>query len=346
MASYEQSFHYTAKQSTRVSSLAVGIQQAGAFVGCFIIWPLTAWLGRRLALTICSLVFCIGVIIQTVDTHSLSAFYVGRVIAGLGLGGATVVVPMFSSEMTPKNIRGQVGSFFQLFFTLGIFTSYWIDWGVSRDFKKPVPKQWQIPIGLQLVPGALLGIGMLTLKESTRWLTKKGRHDEAWESLAWIRADRSAETQAEMEEIQTGVAIEERATAGFRFVELLEPDNFKRISLAFAVFTAQQATGATAFAYYGPQYFKLLVGAGQRDLLLTAIFGAVKVAACATFVFFVSERVGRRQVLIWGAVFMACCQVTTAAVVKAKPVHSGNTPPPVTSSGIATVAMIYVSPSN
>lgn len=140
-------------------------------------------------------------------------------------------------------------------------------------------------------------------------------------------------------ELPTGVAIEERGIAGFRFVELLEGDNFKRIALAFSVFTAQRATGATAFACFGPQYFKLLVGGGQRDLLLAAILGAIKVAACATFVFLVSERVRRRQVLIWGAVFMACCQITAGAVVKAKPASSGQ----VTSSSSATVAMIYVS---
>lgn len=122
-------------------------------------------------------------------------------------------------------------------------------------------------------------------------------------------------------------------------VELLEWSNFKRIFTAFAVFTAQQATGATAFAYFGPQYFKLLVGGGDKDLLLTAIFGAIKVAACASFVFFLSERVGRRQVLIWGATFMAACQITTAAVVKAIPSPETGA---VTSSGIATVALIYL----
>lgn len=103
--------------------------------------------------------------------------------------------------------------------------------------------------------------------------------------------------------------------------------------------TAQQATGATAFAYFGPQYFKLLVGPGRRNLLLTGIFGAVKVAACGFFVIFLADRVGRRKVLVAGAAFMAVCQITTAAVVK-------NIPPPadnaVTSSGIATVALIYM----
>lgn len=209
------------------------------------------------------------------------------------------------------------------------------------------------------MPAAFLGLGTLTLAESVRWLTKKGRHEEAWESLKWIRADESQATVEEMEEIRLGVELERRATEGLRakgnspptllgpsqltHPELLEPDNFKRIATSSAVFIAQQATGATAFAYFGPQYFKLLVGGGSKDLLLTAIFGAIKVAACSIFVLFLSDRVGRRQVLFWGAVFMAACQITTAAVVKARP------PPPdgqisdhVSSTGIATIALIYM----
>lgn len=315
----------------------MGLQQLGAFVACFLAWPLTDRLGRKKALMISSFVFCIGAVIQTVNTHSLAAFYVARVISGLGLGTATVVVPMFSSEMSPTDIRAKIGSFFQWFFTFGIFVSYWVDYGVALGASNS--RQWQIPIGLQLVPGALLGLGMLTLKESARWLTRKGRHDEALESLQWIRADTSQVVHDEMEDIRLGVEMEAREREGFQLKELLQRDNFKRVFAAFAIFLAQQATGATAFAYFGPQYFKLLVGSGNRDLLLTAIFGAVKVVACGVFVLFVSERVGRRKVLIAGAAFMCVCQVATAAVDKTVPPPAeGN----ITSSGIAMVALIYL----
>lgn len=81
----------------------------------------------------------------------------------------------------------------------------------------PSARQWQIPVGLQLVPGGLLGFGMLTLKESVRWLTQKNRHDEAWESLKWMRASDGPLVQEEMEEIRTGVEIEARETEGFKF---------------------------------------------------------------------------------------------------------------------------------
>lgn len=66
---------------------------------------------------------------------------------------------------------------------------------------------------------------MLTLKESVRWLTVKGRHEEALESLRWIRGGDSAETQLEMEEIRAGVEIEEQAKEGFQLKGEFRPSS-------------------------------------------------------------------------------------------------------------------------
>ncbi|KAK7429356.1 hypothetical protein QQZ08_004168 [Neonectria magnoliae] len=229
-------------------------------------------------------VFCIGAIAQTVNSRSLAVFYAARVVSGLGLGAATVVVPMFSSEMVPSELRGQIGFFFQLF-TLGIFTSYWIDYRVSV-MKDDLTSQWQIPIGLQLLPAVVLGAGALTLKE-----------------------------------------------------KLLHGDSAKRVLAGFCIIAAQQATGATAFAYFGPQYFTLLVGGGQRALLLTAVFGAVKVAACGAFMLFLASRFSRYQGLVGGAAVMAACRAATASVVRARPAPEDGA---VTASGVFTVALIYL----
>ena len=125
MKPFETDFGYTAGNETVVSSLAVSLQQLGAFVACFAIWPVTHRYGRKWAIKICALIFVIGAMLQTINSHSRGCFYVGRVIAGFGLGGSSAVIPMFSAEMTPKQIRGQIGSFYQLMYTLGIFTSYW-----------------------------------------------------------------------------------------------------------------------------------------------------------------------------------------------------------------------------
>lgn len=105
---------------------------------------------------------------------------------------ATVIIPMYSAEMSPKHLRGMLGGFFQFFFTCGVMTSYWVDYGVSQHLKKSTA-QWQIAIGLQLVPGTILGLGMLLTKESTRWLAKRGEHEKAMASLVWVRGGEETE---------------------------------------------------------------------------------------------------------------------------------------------------------
>lgn len=285
---------------------------------------------------VCSVVFCIGVVLEVIDTHSFSAFYVGRVICGLGVGASATVIPIYLSEMSPKEIRGQLGSCYQLTYTIGILASYWIDYGVEK--MPSSAKQWQLPIGLQLVPGALMGLGMFTLNESVRWLLAHGETAKAWESLVWIRAGDGAAVRQEFEEMQRGLEEERHATAGFHPRELLEGPNLHRLLVGGGLFLAQQSTGSTALAYFGPQFFSLIVGPGDKNLLLTGIFGAVKVVACLIFVVFMSDRFGRRPVLAGGAAFMAVCMLITAAVVKNYPPQDGV----VSSAGIATVALIYL----
>ena len=119
LTSFMNDFKFTSHQSTKTNSIAIGIQQAGALVGCFAIYPIASAYGRRIAIALCSFVFVIGAMLQTINTRSLPAFYVARVIAGLGLGGSSVVISMFNSEMAPKEIRGRLGSFYQLMYTLG-----------------------------------------------------------------------------------------------------------------------------------------------------------------------------------------------------------------------------------
>ena len=111
-----------------------------------------------------------------------------------------------------------------------------------------------------------------------------------------------------------------------------------RLLIGAGLFLAQQSTGATALAYFGPQFFSLLVGPGDQNLLLTGIFGAIKVAACLIFVLFMSDRFGRRPVLAAGASFMAICMLATAGVVKNYPPQDGV----ISSAGIATIALIYL----
>lgn len=343
--SFHSDFRYGPSDETRVSAIAVGIQQVGAFVGSFAIWPVNNHYGRRIAIMACSAVVCGGVFLEVLNVHSLGLFYLGRVIAGLGIGGSSSVIPIYLSEMAPKDRRGQLGSCYQFMFTIGIFVSYWIDYAVT--FMPAVPAQWQIPIALQLVPGALMGFGVLTLHESVRWLTYKGYDEEARRSLEWIRASADEAVLDELSEIRIGIKDEKRAQEGFSVVELVEWPNAHRILLAVGIFLAQQSTGATALAYFGPQFFAMIVGPGGPTLLLAGIFGFVKVASCAAFIVFMSDRFGRKPLLLVGAALMSIFMIITALLVRSSLMTEGEdqsrqSPVQATAVDVLTVALIYL----
>ncbi|KAJ5085121.1 hypothetical protein N7532_009892 [Penicillium argentinense] len=337
--SYQNDFRYT--DQTTVNAVMVSLQNVGAFFAALTIFPLSDRLGRKKTIQGAMVVFCVGVILQVVPSHSLVCFYIGRVVSGLGLGAGTAVVPTYNAEMAPKEIRGMLGSGVQWLFALGVMISYWIDYAVEQTLPA-VSKQWQIPVGLQLVPAAVLAIGLFTQPESVRWLAKKERYDEAWESLKWMRADDGPEVKAEFAEIRTGISEELRASQGMKKRELLEPANRYRLLLGFFLFCGQQCTGMTALAYFGPQFFKLLVGNdSSRSLLITGLFGAEKFITVGIYILFFSEMWGRKPTLWISAILMSICFIIVVVV-------NNTTPKPdkeVTSAGIATVAMIFLTNS-
>ncbi|KAF2177746.1 quinate permease [Zopfia rhizophila CBS 207.26] len=338
LASFQNDFRYTKAHSATVGSNSTSLLQAGAFFACFFVWPFTARFGRRWSIVLASLIFSVGAVVQTINTHSLAAFYVARVISGIGVGMATVIIPMFSAEMAPKEIRGMLGSMFQFFFTCGVMTSYWVDYAVAKHVK-PSTKQWQIPIGLQLVPGGILGLGMILCKESVRWLAKRGRTEEAIQSLIWVRGgDDTPEVREEFDEIVAGIREEEQLTEGRTWKELLLPANRFRVILAITLQIGVQLTGNTSLAYYAPQVFQA-VGAGSNSLLISGFFGVVKVISCLFFLLFLVERIGRRWALISGAFLMGSYMLIIAILTVTHPpdINGG-----FTSTGVAAVTMVYL----
>ncbi|KAJ9478939.1 Quinate permease [Pseudozyma hubeiensis] len=295
------------KLNANVSGNLVSTYQAGAFFGSFLGHPLGHFLGRKKGLFITALVFSIGAAIMCAAspaTH-LTPIFVGRAIAGLAIGAASNLTPMYISEIAPAPARGQVIGLWEIGWQTGGIVGFFINYGVIQTVPSSV-KQWRIPFAVQLIPGGMFLIACLFLVESPRWLLSKGRTEEARKNLAYIRhlpADHPYFVE-EFNEMSYAIEQTNNAAGGdsywapFRYL-FARKHLVKRLAFGSSLFIFQNGTGINAINYYSPTVFKSLGIVGtSTGLLSTGIFGVIKMIGSACFILFLVETVGRRRLLM------------------------------------------------
>ncbi|KAL0065134.1 hypothetical protein AAF712_007970 [Marasmius tenuissimus] len=167
----------------------VAILELGAWVGVLVTGYLADKFSRKYTIVIAVVVFCVGVIVQTA-AKAADSIYGGRFVTGLGVGSLSMCVPLYNAELAPPEVRGSLVALQQLAITLGIMVSFWIDYGtnfIGGTGETQHEAAWRIPLALQLVPAVILGVGILFMPFSPRWLVNQGREDEALAVLARAR---------------------------------------------------------------------------------------------------------------------------------------------------------------
>lgn len=352
---------FASTKNAAISSNVVSLLTAGCFFGAIGASVMNEKFGRRYSLMFFSVIFLIGAAVQVGAHHHIGQIYGGRVIAGLGIGGMSAITPVFVSENCPAKVRGRIAGLFQEMLVIGSTFAYWLDYGVSLHIA-PGTTQWRIPVAIQIIPGALMLIGLFFLKESPRWLMKQGRHDEALASLAHIRCAEITDTEVlhEMAEIRAAVDEELNLTEGVTCKHFLLGENLRKITdshvltgkeclqpsirirffLAFMIMFCQQFSGTNSIGYYAPQIFETVgVSKTNASLFATGVYGTVKVVATAIFLLVGIEQLGRRKALLGGALWMMAMMYIIGAVLHTHPPTNVNTVSP---ASIAMVVMIYL----
>ncbi|KAI2625407.1 general substrate transporter [Hypomontagnella submonticulosa] len=281
----------------------VGLLPVGCLLGALVAGQLADVLGRRLAISVAGLWSCVGIVIEISSQTSWVQFAVGRLVTGCSIGALSVVVPMYQSESSPAIIRGILVSTYQLFITLGIWTSYMVDWG-TKDMSTSA--SWRIPNGLGFLWSLILGLGILVLPESPRHAYRVGREDEARNTIAKLAGvdpqHRSVHDQ--ITEIRVKLDEEKNSGKASWFEIFTGPRMLYRTLLGMVLQAGQQLTGANFFFYYGTTVFK---ATGLSDSYVTQIvLGTVNVATTIVGLYVV-QNVGRRKALIAGAFWMMVC---------------------------------------
>ncbi|KAA8915760.1 hypothetical protein TRICI_002088 [Trichomonascus ciferrii] len=301
MGSFKEDFGLTPENEARIQGTIVSALQAGAFVGVLLTSVVADKFGRRLSLVLCGLVFDIGAIMQTASVGQLGVLYSGRVISGLGVGAASILTPVYISEMAAKEVRGKLLTGFMFATFLGISISYWINY-FSQQLLEGT-SQWQVPMVLQIMPGLVLTVGTIPLRESPRWLVKKDRRAAALESLVYIR--QSDAVMAEFEEICDSADREKTQLSGASMWEVALPKNRHQVMLGVGLMICQQATGTISFTYFAPIFFNQVGLAGESaGLLFTGLYGLIKTFFSMVFMVRYVETTGRRRALEYGGLFM------------------------------------------
>ena len=201
--------------------------------------------------------------------------YAGRLVGGLGLGVSSFLVPLYLAEISPPSIRGFIVGLHEILNQLSGVTGFWANYGTLHFSGN---KQWMIPLGVQMAPGALLFLACLILPESPRFLVRKGRIEDAGKNLGWIRGfgrdwatndsitergreyvskelgDIITQTAIERQEIAAGKA--HRSTGGksrrdcVRLGGIFRQGDLKRLGVGISLMVCQQLTGVNAMNYY------------------------------------------------------------------------------------------------
>jgi sugar porter (SP) family MFS transporter len=229
---------------------------------------------------------------------------VGRIINGVAVGLASMIVPVYQAEIAPKNIRGRIVSLQQWAITWGILIQYFIQYGCSFIESNAA---FRIPWGIQIVPGLILLAGTAVFPFSPRWLADQGRADEALEVLANLRANgnkNDPEVVAEFKEIQDAVTFD-RTLAARSYGELFRYPNAKRVFLGMTLQSWSQLTGMNVAMYYIVFIFQGAGITGQdTNLKVASIQYVLNVIMTVPAILFI-DRWGRRPVLLVGSTLMA-----------------------------------------
>ncbi|KAF2013767.1 general substrate transporter [Aaosphaeria arxii CBS 175.79] len=286
------------------SGTIVALLSIGTLIGAIVAAPIADKFGRKLSITFWNIVFCVGVIVQIATTTKWYQMALGRWVAGLGVGGLSVLTPMYQSETAPRYVRGALVSCYQLFITLGIFTAYCINFRTSKDDSA---RSWRLPIGIGFIWPVIMGVGMLFLRESPRWEYRKGKIESARTTIAisYGVSEDHPEVNREIREIKEKLDAERAGGGKHPWYEIFTgPRMLYRTLLGITLQALQQLTGANFYFYYGTTIFQSV---GLPNPYVTSmILGAVNFGTTFPGLYIV-EKYGRRPSLIFGALWMFMC---------------------------------------
>ncbi|CAL9012691.1 unnamed protein product [Prunus brigantina] len=258
---------------------------AGATVGSFTGGALADKFGRTRTFQLDVIPLAIGAFLCA-TSQSVQTMIVGRLLAGIGIGITSAIVPLYISEISPTEIRGALGSVNQLFICIGILGALVAGLPLAAN-----PLWWRTMFGVAIVPSVLLALGMAASPESPRWLFQQGKISEAEKAIKTLYGkERVSEVMYDLTSATQG-SVEPEAG----WFDLFSSRYWKVVSVGAALFLLQQLAGINAVVYYSTSVFR---SAGvTSDVAASALVGAANVFGTAV-ASSLMDRQGRKSLLL------------------------------------------------
>ena len=276
-------FHWTEIET----EVAAGSLLAGCALGAGIAGALSDRFGRKIVLLLSAVIFAFSSV-ATALPNGLGEFVGARVVAGVAIGIASMLAPLYIAEVSPAAIRGRLVSMNQLAIVLGILVSYLVGWAMAGLGEG----SWRWMFAVAAVPSLLFFGALFFVPESPRWLVKEGRRGEAAQVLA-----RLGEPPSQLREIERVIAVESGSLR-----QLLEKGLRRPLLIGVTLAILQQVTGINTVLYYGSIIFTEQAGAASTSAALWAnvLVGAMNLVFTVVALFTI-DRLGRKVLLISAA---------------------------------------------
>jgi SP family xylose:H+ symportor-like MFS transporter len=307
-----------------LSGLTISSALFGCVIGGAIAGPISSTPGRRVGLIFSAILFLISSLgaavpeiglgrIGSMGPDALLPFNVYRILGGIGVGLASMLSPLYIAEIAPKAMRGRLVSYNQMAIVIGIVLVYFINWAIARQGNEEWIKSegWRWMFASEAVPALLFLLLLLRVPDSPRWLVMKGRPQQALDLL--VRLSGREEGQASFAEIKGSFDVPSQRLLAFGGRVLL-------VGIMLSVF--QQLVGINAVLYYAPVMFRNMGATTDSAFLQTVLVGSVNLIATLVAIFTV-DRLGRKPLMVIGAIIMAASMVTLGILFQLRLVGLG-----------------------
>lgn len=282
----------------------VGSLLIGCAAGAFLAGRLADALGRKRVMVIAALLFLVGAIVQgETDSHTL--FVIARFAGGMAVGAASVLSPLYISEVAPAKIRGRLTTVQQVMIITGLTAAFLVNYflaqaaGDSLGDVAGMPA-WRWMYLAQAAPAAVFLVALLFIPESPRYLVNRGREDEARKVLT--RLFGAEEADRKVGEIRDSFAGDHRP----RLSDVLAKGTIFRpiVWAGILLATFQQFVGINVIFYYGETLWRLAGVSEEVALERNIISGLASIAAVFAALLLI-DRIGRKPLLLIGSAGMA-----------------------------------------